>query len=110
MSEILIPYIEEPISYKEFAQRYLTPNKPCIFGEWITENWNGRKDFATQNGQVDVEKLRLIFGDCENVSVSDCNAPDYGYASSQSMTFSAFLNTWQSSPSLYLKDFHFQRF
>lgn len=108
----MIPRIESPISYAEFASHYLSENKPCIFANWITAKWAGCRDFALPGSPnaVNISALRKIYGHRDNVAVSDCLAENYGYASASKMNFSDFLDTWESGKCLYLKDFHFKRF
>ena len=110
-----IERIDSEISYKDFSIKFLSENRPCLFGRWLTDSWPSRSDFLLPSGrEINFEFLRKIYGNCENCNVSNCSADNYGYGSDGTQTqmkFSTFIDQFQlcTTNKLYLKDFHFSR-
>jgi len=38
--------IPNEICYLDFFVEYLVPNKPCVFGPWLTDSWKCRKEWV----------------------------------------------------------------
>jgi len=36
---INLDYIDSPISYGEFYEKYIVANVPCLVGDWLTRSW-----------------------------------------------------------------------
>ena len=49
------------VPYQNFFQKYLLPNKPCIFSATLTEKWTSRRDWVC-DGAPDLALLRSLFG------------------------------------------------
>ena len=47
-----IDNISSKISYLNFFSNYLVPNRPCVFGSWLTDNWKCRKEWVLSGGGV----------------------------------------------------------
>ena len=57
----IIDRIDKEISYDIFLRDYLLPNRACVFGSWVTENWKSR-DMWVKDGTPDLNHLRREFG------------------------------------------------
>ena len=53
-----ITYLPDKISYSEFFLNFLVPNKPCLFGPWLTEDWKCRRDWVKRGGGAFVDGAR----------------------------------------------------
>lgn len=57
-----IDYLDQPISSEAFAEKYMIPNKPCVFAPFATDNWPCRSNWVTKSGSLNIEHLREKFG------------------------------------------------
>ncbi|XP_066266660.1 2-oxoglutarate and iron-dependent oxygenase JMJD4-like [Branchiostoma lanceolatum] len=112
-----VDFIEKPITYQEFYQRYLRPNRPCLFGSHVTSKWRSRREWVSKDGKPNWIALKQMFGTL-TVPVADCKKVEYQAQPKEDMTLAEFLDYWQdlyrsehdpSKPCLYLKDWHFCR-
>ena len=94
-----ITYLPDKISYSEFFLNFLVPNKPCLFGPWLTEDWKCRRDWVLERGggggacedgvgggdkssdgselrEINYDLLRDHFG-CATVPVANCRSRRY---------------------------------
>ncbi|XP_065123773.1 2-oxoglutarate and iron-dependent oxygenase JMJD4 [Paramisgurnus dabryanus] len=116
-SSHFIDYIEKEIPYTKFFKNYLIPNHPCMFSKKFTEDWNCRKNWVTDEGKPNFQRLLHEFDEAP-VPVANCNAKEYNSNPKQIMSFKEFIQYWReyiqnghSSPKgcLYLKDWHLHR-
>ncbi|XP_067110024.1 2-oxoglutarate and iron-dependent oxygenase JMJD4 isoform X2 [Osmerus mordax] len=116
-SSHFVDYIEKEISYSKFFKKYLLPNHPCMFSRRFTEDWKCRKQWVTEEGKPNFQKLLQEFDETP-VPVANCNAKEYNANPKQIMPFKEFIHYWKeyiqnghSSPKgcLYLKDWHMSR-
>ncbi|KAK1172227.1 2-oxoglutarate and iron-dependent oxygenase JMJD4 isoform X1 [Acipenser oxyrinchus oxyrinchus] len=117
-SSHLINYIEKKdFSYSKFFEKYVLPNYPCVFSGRFTEDWNSRKQWVTQEGKPNFQRLLQDFGDAL-VPVANCNAKEYNANPKKIIPFKEYVAYWKdyiqnghSSPKgcLYLKDWHLHR-
>ncbi|KIP02750.1 hypothetical protein PHLGIDRAFT_122177 [Phlebiopsis gigantea 11061_1 CR5-6] len=105
------------LSYDEFLQSYLLPNRPVVIGPSLVKGWNAlekwTRDFtdspqAAATREIDWSHLAEAYGD-EEISVSDCSKVDsFGNLECESASFSAIVEEWKQGKgqSLYVKDWH----
>lgn len=113
--ELKIPYYENPPSYDDFLKNHLIPNKPCIIGPVLTENWNARKEWVVPTSQEcpkykpNYTYLRDHYGTVEGM-VAKCSKRDFSDQHRTPLSFSEFTDLWEADdgkPSqYYLKDLH----
>ncbi|CAB1317337.1 unnamed protein product [Coregonus sp. 'balchen'] len=113
-SSHFVDYIEKDLSYSKFFKKYLLPNHPCMFSRKFTEDWKCRKQWVTEEGKPNFQKLLQQFDETP-VPVANCNAKEYNANPKQMIPFKEFIHYWReyiqnghSSPKgcLYLKDWH----
>ncbi|XP_029309096.1 2-oxoglutarate and iron-dependent oxygenase JMJD4 isoform X2 [Cottoperca gobio] len=116
-SSHFVDYIDRELSYSKFFKKYLLPNHPCMFSRRFTEDWKCRKQWVSEEGKPDFQKLLQEFDETP-VPVANCNAKEYNANPKQVMSFKDFIHYWKeyiqnghSSPKgcLYLKDWHMSR-
>ncbi|XP_012731867.2 2-oxoglutarate and iron-dependent oxygenase JMJD4 [Fundulus heteroclitus] len=116
-SSHFVDYIDKELSYSKFFRKYLLPNHPCMFSRRFTEDWKCRKQWVTEEGKPNFQKLLQEFDETP-VPVANCNAKEYNANPKQVMPFKEFIHYWKeyiqnghSSPKgcLYLKDWHMSR-
>ncbi|XP_014890236.1 2-oxoglutarate and iron-dependent oxygenase JMJD4 [Poecilia latipinna] len=116
-SSHFVEYIDKELSYSKFFRKYLLPNHPCMFSRRFTEDWKCRKQWVTEEGKPNFQKLLQEF-DESPVPVANCNAKEYNANPKQVMPLKEFIHYWKeyiqnghSSPKgcLYLKDWHMSR-
>lgn len=116
-SSHFVDYIDKDLSYSKFFRKYLLPNHPCMFSRRFTNEWKCRKQWVTEDGKPNFQKLLQEF-DQTPVPVANCNAKEYNANPKQVMPFKDFIQYWKeyiqnghSSPKgcLYLKDWHMTR-
>jgi len=74
-----IDFIEKPLLYEDFFMQFMIKNEPCLFGNWITENWSCCEEWTSisrksekvtnftnlstlcQNSKVPVSNCRFVF-------------------------------------------------
>lgn len=61
-SSHFVDYIDKELSYSKFFKRYLLPNHPCMFSRRFTEDWKCRKQWVTEEGKPNFQKLLQDFG------------------------------------------------
>lgn len=99
------------VSYNDFFKKYLCRNEPCIIKQ-ITNEWNCQKLWSN-NGKPCLSYLESNYGNSA-VPVANCDEKYFNSQAKVSMTLSEYSNYWQnrtadSSPCLYLKDWHFMK-
>ncbi|XP_036940319.1 2-oxoglutarate and iron-dependent oxygenase JMJD4 isoform X2 [Acanthopagrus latus] len=116
-SSHFVDYIDKELSYSKFFKKYLLPNHPCMFSRRFTEDWKCRKQWVSEEGKPNFQKLLQEFDETP-VPVANCNAKEYNANPKQVMPFKEFIHYWKeyiqnghSSPKgcLYLKDWHMSR-
>ncbi|XP_063741916.1 2-oxoglutarate and iron-dependent oxygenase JMJD4 isoform X2 [Eleginops maclovinus] len=116
-SSHFLDYIDKELSYSKFFKKYLLPNHPCMFSKRFTEDWKCRKQWVSDEGKPNFQKLLQEFDETP-VPVANCNAKEYNANPKQVMPFKEFIHYWKeyiqnghSSPKgcLYLKDWHMSR-
>ncbi|XP_056246980.1 2-oxoglutarate and iron-dependent oxygenase JMJD4 isoform X2 [Seriola aureovittata] len=116
-SSHFVDYIDKELSYSKFFKKYLLPNHPCMFSRRFTENWKCRKQWVTEEGKPNFQKLLQEF-DESPVPVANCNAKEYNANPKQVMPFKEFIHYWKeyiqnghssAKGCLYLKDWHMAR-
>ncbi|XP_029381531.1 2-oxoglutarate and iron-dependent oxygenase JMJD4 [Echeneis naucrates] len=116
-SSHFVDYIDKDLTYSKFFRKYLLPNHPCMFSRRFTEDWKCRKQWVTEEGKPNFQKLLQEFDETP-VPVANCNAKEYNANPKQVMPFKEFIHYWKeyiqnghSSPKgcLYLKDWHMSR-
>ncbi|XP_072220713.1 2-oxoglutarate and iron-dependent oxygenase JMJD4 [Leuresthes tenuis] len=116
-SSHFVDYIDKELSYSKFFKKYLLPNHPCMFSRRFTQDWKCRKQWVTEEGKPNFQKLLQEFDETP-VPVANCNAKEYNANPKQVMPFKEFIHYWReyiqnghSSPKgcLYLKDWHMSR-
>lgn len=50
------------LSYTEFFDRHLMPNKPCLFPNIYTDGWRSRAEWAHNSGKPNFQLLKKYFG------------------------------------------------
>ena len=60
--EIGIDRFPKDGTFKEFFERYLMKNEPCLFEESITRVWKARQQWVTEGGTPDLDYLADKFG------------------------------------------------
>ncbi|KER30657.1 hypothetical protein T265_13145 [Opisthorchis viverrini] len=111
MSEF--PLIITPISLQEFYLRFMLLNKPCIFGQWITEGWLARRLWCNAIGDIDIERIFQPFPRDRILCVGDCSRLEFDAHPSIEMTVADYLTYWRDfhqgtdDRTLYLKDWHY---
>ncbi|XP_056276862.1 2-oxoglutarate and iron-dependent oxygenase JMJD4 isoform X1 [Pseudoliparis swirei] len=112
-----VDYIDKELSYSKFFKKYLLPNHPCMFSRRFTEDWKCRKQWVSEEGKPNFQKLLQEFEETP-VPVANCNSKEYNANPKQVMPFKEFIQYWKeyiqnghSSPKgcLYLKDWHMAR-
>ncbi|XP_075736888.1 2-oxoglutarate and iron-dependent oxygenase JMJD4 isoform X2 [Rhipicephalus microplus] len=113
-----VAYLSPDISYCEFFLRYASSNTPCILSPQNTSDWRSRGEWVDSSGRPKLGFLKSSFGSA-TVPVSDCSVKQYDSPSCCEMTFSEYVDYWQTlidsghdysaKPCLYLKDWHFTR-
>ncbi|KAL3212057.1 hypothetical protein MRX96_008308 [Rhipicephalus microplus] len=113
-----VAYLSPDISYCEFFLQYATSNTPCILSPQHTSDWRSRREWVDSSGRPKLGFLKSSFGSA-TVPVSDCSVKQYDSPSCCEMTFSEYVDYWQTlidsghdysaKPCLYLKDWHFTR-
>lgn len=63
-SSHFVDYIDKELSYSKFFKKYLLPNHPCMFSRRFTEDWKCRKQWVTEDGKPNFQKLLQEFGKC----------------------------------------------
>lgn len=58
-----IDHIDQPISYQEFFEKYMLPNRACVLGSWATADWRSRRDWVTTEGRPCLDFLKSQFGE-----------------------------------------------
>lgn len=131
--DVEIDLISTKISYLNFFSNYLVPNKPCVFGPWLTAEWRCRKEWILSGGGrggsdaksrsrenssvgVDYPKLSQLFGDAV-VPVANCRSRQYDAQIKSDWTFAEYLVYLEGFDNmdsgkrqvLYCKDWHFCR-
>lgn len=121
-SSHFVDYIDKDLSYSKFFKKYLLPNHPCMFSRRFTEDWNCRKQWVTEEGKPNFQKLLQEFGntsfywclpvwhvgmcylkqrffyltaDESPVPVANCNAKEYNANPKQVMPFKEFIHYWK---------------
>lgn len=61
-SSHFVDYIDKELSYSKFFKKYLLPNYPCMFSRRFTEDWKCRKQWVTEEGKPNFQKLLQDFG------------------------------------------------
>ncbi|XP_054622473.1 2-oxoglutarate and iron-dependent oxygenase JMJD4 isoform X2 [Dunckerocampus dactyliophorus] len=116
-SSHFVDYIDKELGYSKFFKKYLLSNHPCMFSKRFTEEWKCRKQWVTEKGKPNFQKLLQEFDETP-VPVANCNAKEYNSNPKQVMPFKEFIQYWKehiqnghSSPKgcLYLKDWHMSR-
>uniref|UniRef100_A0A8B9J7T5 Jumonji domain containing 4 n=1 Tax=Astyanax mexicanus TaxID=7994 RepID=A0A8B9J7T5_ASTMX len=112
-----VDYMERAAAYSRFLRNFLLPNQPCMFSSRFTQDWSCRRNWVTEEGKPNFQKLLQEFEDTP-VPVANCSAKEYNANPKQIMPFREFIQYWReyiqnghSSPRgcLYLKDWHMQR-
>ncbi|XP_002977533.2 jmjC domain-containing protein 4 isoform X2 [Selaginella moellendorffii] len=98
------------LSYQEFRERYLLPNKPVLV-TGLMEHWRASRDWVDDHGKPDLEFLARNFGGSK-IQVADCGEREFTDQKRLEMTVSEFVTHWKSDDPerralLYLKDWHF---
>ncbi|XP_071791315.1 2-oxoglutarate and iron-dependent oxygenase JMJD4-like [Asterias amurensis] len=112
-----VEYINSSITYDEFFLRFLVPNRPCVFGPHITQDWRSVREWVTKDGRPNFNYLAQMFGSTV-VPVADCRKIEYSAQPKSDMKLTEYLNYWQDirqdpnskdEKCLYLKDWHFTK-
>lgn len=61
-SSHFVDYIDKELSYSKFFKKYLLPNQPCMFSRRFTEEWKCRKQWVSEEGKPNFQKLLQDFG------------------------------------------------
>lgn len=61
-SSHFLDYIDKELSYSKFFKKYLLPNHPCMFSRRFTEEWKCRRQWVTEDGKPNFQKLLQEFG------------------------------------------------
>lgn len=90
-------------SYRDFLERQLLPNEPCII-TGLADDWPALREWATPAGEADWAALAKLSGSLE-VSAVDCSIPE---ASPQRETLGVLLAAWMRGErrACYVKDWH----
>ena len=62
-SSHFVDYIDKELSYSKFFKKYLLPNHPCMFSKRFTEEWKCRKQWVSEEGKPNFQKLLQDFGE-----------------------------------------------
>ncbi|ESO86531.1 hypothetical protein LOTGIDRAFT_128855, partial [Lottia gigantea] len=108
--------IDSTTEYEKFFEMFLLLNRPCIFTNFVTQNWNCRKEWVTSSGQPNYKFLKQAFGHI-TVPVANCDQEEYSAQPKEEMKFTDYIDYLvdyknNSYPNhgrcLYLKDWHFR--
>lgn len=120
-SSHFLDYIDKELSYSKFFKKYLLPNHPCMFSRRFTEDWKCRRQWVSEEGKPNFQKLLQEFGkedyyiyhnmqwqavmcfgvmfclfaDETPVPVANCNAKEYNANPKQVMPFKEFIHYWK---------------
>ena len=115
-----IPYYSTPPTYNTFLKEHLIPNRPCIIGPALTEEWKARSEWIVPNTEKLTEAafkpkydfLRARFGSV-TVPVAQCHRRQFTDQLRTPMKFEDFVNLWEADDKkvshYYSKDFHLMR-
>ena len=97
------------IPYSKFFASYLVPNRPCVFGPWLTQDWKCRKEWVAPSNSsvplssspsIDFPLLKRMFGNV-TVPVANCKSRQYDAQIKSDWKFSDYL--------VYLEGYHVER-
>ncbi|XP_042383654.1 2-oxoglutarate and iron-dependent oxygenase JMJD4-like [Zingiber officinale] len=111
------------LSYDEFVERYLKPNRPVVL-TGLMDDWRAAADWLSPDGRgPNLHFFADHFGKSV-VQVADCSTKEFTDQKRQEMTVAEFISYWlklslekgrsvlcndESKPLLYLKDWHFNK-
>ncbi|ELU02976.1 hypothetical protein CAPTEDRAFT_158070 [Capitella teleta] len=116
-SFVSVDHLSEPVSYEEFFLNYLLPNKLCVLGKWVTEEWRSRRDWVAADLTPNMHFLKEHFGSAIG-PIANCDLKEHDSHPKSDMPLREFLEYMQSYKAngysedeacLYLKDWHFTR-
>nr|XP_054767212.1 2-oxoglutarate and iron-dependent oxygenase JMJD4-like [Lytechinus pictus] len=112
-----IAFVKEILSYNEFFQSFLLPNRPCLLDKHATENWRSVREWVREDGTPNFEYIEATFGNA-TVPVANCGKEKYYAQPKEDYKMSDYINYWRkniemdyrsSEGCLYLKDWHFTK-
>nr|BAN21255.1 hypothetical protein [Riptortus pedestris] len=110
-SESFQTFQKNEISYSQFFEKYLYRNEPCVI-RGITDDWPSQQLWI-HHGKPNIDYLETNYG-TSMVPVANCEERYFDSQAKTCMTLSEYAAYWRkyssaSSPSLYLKDWHFMK-
>ena len=94
-----IDTIPDEIPYAQFFANYLVPNRPCVFGLWLTRDWKCRVEWlvpsasslpSSSSSSINFPLLQRMFGDV-TVPVANCKSRQYDAQIKSEWKFSDYL-------------------
>ncbi|KIJ34930.1 hypothetical protein M422DRAFT_181471 [Sphaerobolus stellatus SS14] len=109
-----ISIVKEPLSYQEFLEKFLRPNKPCLISPHLISSWPAAKFWiCSSDGSSSTpnwEYIQKYYGD-EQVTVAKCDTRSFSDQERFELPLRDVIELWKSGKGegLYVKDWHLAR-